>query len=386
MNTYVASHLKDMNRQIVYNLIKSLGTTSKAELAKQTGISAPTIIKVINYLISKNLVLEIGEGESAIGRKPQLLTLNRNFMYNAAFLIEGDHLTMGIVNIVGEVIFRKSLSVEPNLDILLDRITNEFVEPLLKEAGIPMKKLAGIGIALPCIYDPETRCVSTSPLIGVDTILSIGDRLDRLAKKYNVEIQVENDVNAQVLGEYHMSESPQNTDLIFISVGTGLGAGIILDGRLRYGPHNMCGEIGSFVFQDRDPAMTKGGWLESRVSSRRLEERFGISFDMNIRQTQTDPRIFSEATDYLAPLLALCIHNIATLLDCHLIVLGGIIADTLGPQLIERIQQELRLLSKFEFSLRHPVSPDVGLVGISSLITAKKISALLTENESEPST
>ena len=139
MNTYVASHLKDMNRQIVYQLIETLGTTSKAELAKRTGISSPTIIKVINYLISKNLVIEIGEGESAIGRKPQLLTLNRSLMYTAAFLIEGDHLTMGVVNIVGEVIFRKSLCVEPDICTLLDRIIDELLEPLLKEAGVPMQ-------------------------------------------------------------------------------------------------------------------------------------------------------------------------------------------------------------------------------------------------------
>lgn len=379
MNTYVASHLKDMNRQIVYNLIASLGTTSKADLSKRTGISAPTIIKVINYLISQNLVVEIGEGESAIGRKPQLLTLNRNFMYNATFLIEGDHLTMGVVNIVGEVIYRKSLSVEPDLDILLDRITNEFIEPLLKEAGIPMKKLAGIGIALPCIYDPVSRCVSSSPLIGVDTVLPIGDRLDQLAQKYNVQIQVENDVNAQVLGEYHMTDTPQSTDMIFISVGTGLGAGIILDGQLRYGPHNMCGEIGSFIFQNQESPATKGGWLESQISSRVLEERFHLSFDMDDRRTPADSDAALAAIDYLALPLALCINNIAALLDCRLIVLGGIIADTFGTRLTERVQKELHRLSRFEFTLKRPASPDVGLIGISSLITNKKISTLLTE-------
>lgn len=379
MNTYVASHLKDMNRQIVYQLIKTLGTTSKAELAKRTGISSPTIIKVINYLISKNLVLEIGEGESAIGRKPQLLTLNRNLMYTAAFLIEGDHLTIGVVNIVGEVIFRKSLCVEPDICVLLDRIIDEFLEPLLKEAGVPMKKLVGVGIAIPCIYDPDTRCISSSPLIGVDSTLFIGDRLDRLAQKYNVHVQVENDVNAQVLGEYQITEAPQNTDLVFISVGTGLGAGIILDGKLRYGPHNMCGEIGSFVFQKNEPLLAKGGWLESQVSSRMLKERFGLSFDRSLPQADSSTR--SLAIDYLVPLLAPCINNIAALLDCRSIVLGGIIADALGPQLLEQVQKELLHFSRFDFILKQPASPDVGLIGIASLITSQKVLALLTEQD-----
>lgn len=379
MNTYVASHLKDMNRQIVYQLIETLGTTSKAELAKRTGISAPTIIKVINYLISKNLVLEIGEGESAIGRKPQMLTLNRNLMYTAAFLMEGDHLTMGVVNIVGEVIFCKSLCIEPDMCTLLDRITDEFLEPLLKEAGIPMKKLVGVGIAVPCIYDADTRCISSSPLIGIDNTLFIGDRLDRLAQKYNVQVQVENDVNAQVLGEYQITESPNTTDLVFISVGTGLGAGIILNGKLRYGVHNMCGEIGSFAFQENDSPTAKGGWLESRISSRVLKERFGLSFDRNV--PAADSSACAAAIDYLAPSLALCIHNIAALLDCQSIVLGGIIADALGPQLITRVQQELLRFSHLDFVLKQPASPDVGLIGISSLIISQKILVLLTEQE-----
>lgn len=379
MNTYVASHLKDMNRQIVYQLIETLGTTSKAELAKRTGISSPTIIKVINYLISKNLVIEIGEGESAIGRKPQLLTLNRNLMYTASFLIEGDHLTMGVVNIVGEVIFRKSLCVEPDICTLLERITNGFLESLLKEAGVPMKKLVGIGIAIPCIYDADTRYISSAPLIGVENTLFIGDYLDHLAQKYNVLVQVENDVNAQVIGEYQITEAPQDTDLVFISVGTGLGAGIILDGKLRYGPHNMCGEIGSFMFQQENAQTANGGWLESQISSRTLKERFGLSFDRS--DFETDPVSCSAAVEYLVPPLALCINNIAALLDCRSIVLGGIVTEILGAQLIERLQQELQRFSRFHYVLKRPASPDVGLIGIASIITTQKISALLTEQD-----
>lgn len=377
MNTYVASHLKDMNRQTVYHLIETLGTTSKAELSKRTGISSPTIIKVINYLISKDLVIEIGEGESAVGRKPQLLTLNKNYMYNATFLIEGDQLTMGIVNITGDIIFRKRLCVEPNINILLERITDEFLEPLLKEANIPMKKLAGIGIALPCIYNASTRSVSSSPLIGVDNTLFIGNQLDRLSQKYNVPVQVENDANVQVLGEYQIMGTPSGTDLVFISVGTGLGAGIILNDKLRYGPHNMCGEIGSFIFSNDTPSAGKGGWLESQISSRVLNERFGISFDPAAAPLHPDALV--AALDYLAPPLALCINNIASLLDCRSIVLGGIIADTLGVSLINRIRDELSQFSRFDITVNAPGSSDVGLIGISSLITSQKISALLTE-------
>lgn len=360
---------------MVYKLIKELGTTSKVELSKLTGISSPTVIKIVDYLISKNLVLEIGEGESAVGRKPQLLTLNKHLMYTASFFIEGDHLMMGIVDIVGSVILRKELRVEPDINAILRRITDELLEPLLKEAGVPAKKLAGIGIALPCIYDAATRCVSSSPLIGVDSTLFIGDLLDRLAGKYNVTVQVENDTNAQALGEYQITREPPHSDLVFISIGTGLGAGIILDGKLRHGPHNTCGEIGSFAFLSQEGGLKRENSIERQIGSRLLEKRFGMVFD---RSVQPDASLIGDIIDYIAPPLASCINNIAALLDCRTIVLGGIVSDVLGPRLADRIQQELRNLSRFEYVFRRQTSPETGLVGISSLITEQKISDLLT--------
>lgn len=85
MKAYVASHLKDMNRQKVYKLIKAKQITSKAEIAKMTGISSPTVIKIVNFLVEKGLVVEIGEAETAIGRRPHMLQLNTKLMYSAGY-------------------------------------------------------------------------------------------------------------------------------------------------------------------------------------------------------------------------------------------------------------------------------------------------------------
>ena len=107
MKPYVQSHLKDMNRQVVYKLIRERQMTSKAEISKLTGISSPTVIKIVNFLQAQGLVIEAGEGETAIGRKPHMLTLNTDWKYSAVFFLEGDFLSMGLVDIMGNVISRR---------------------------------------------------------------------------------------------------------------------------------------------------------------------------------------------------------------------------------------------------------------------------------------
>ena len=93
MKNYVPSHLKDMNRQIVYQIIKEKESTSKAELAKLTGISSPTVIKIVNFLIEKKLVIEVGQGdfsqsEVSVGRKPRMLKLNTGLMLSLIHISE----------------------------------------------------------------------------------------------------------------------------------------------------------------------------------------------------------------------------------------------------------------------------------------------------------
>ena len=97
MKSYVSSHLKDMNRRNVYKLLCGLEETSKSELANITGISPPTVMKIIQFLEEKGLVTQVGPGEAALGRKPQLLRLNKDRFYSIGVVHEGDYLKVGLV-------------------------------------------------------------------------------------------------------------------------------------------------------------------------------------------------------------------------------------------------------------------------------------------------
>ena len=378
MRAYVASHLKDMNRQVVFRLITERGSTSKAEISKLTGISTPTVIKIVSFLSEKGLVFDAGEGESAAGRKPQMLSINKNSLFSAAFFLEGEFLSLGIVDVAGEVRFKKTLSCEPRLDAMLHRISSGLVDGLFADANIDIQRMTGIGIALPCIYDPHTQRILSAPLIGIDQPTSIKQELEELESRYGVGVLVENDTNCQCLGQFALSKMQPDSDLLFVSVGTGLGAGVILDGKLRRGASLMCGEIGYMsFFDDYEIGTSEAGWLESKVSYRSLSENFGISKDTDLSLL---PRGTLEAAiEYVAIHLALCVSNITMLLDCPNVRMGGVVVDIFKDELIEAVNAKLARLCVNNTRVKKQHNEDIGLIGLSSLIIQERIESILTE-------
>ena len=377
MKAYVASHLKDMNRQKVYNLIRSKETTSRAEISKITGISAPTVIKIVNYLLENGLVVEIGEAETAIGRRPQMLQLNTNLMYSAGFVLEGDFLSMGIMDIAGNVIYKKHIQIESDYDYIMSQIKERFVEDLLRETELDMDKLFGIGIALPVVYDKERNTISRAPMIHRKEEFCLEPDMQELKEKYHAMIMVENDVNAQTIGEFQNVGYHAKDDLLFISAGTGLGGGLIIEGKLRRGANYMGGEIGytSFdgTYQNRNDS---AGWLEDTIGYRHLREKFGV--DVTNGEEEIQPEVKAAIIEYVAKPVAMCISNLNVCLDCRNIVLGGKIAEVMGLPLLNEINKYLGRMSIHPTNVRLESSEDVGLMGLSWLLTNKKIIEILT--------
>ena len=382
MKQYVASHLKDMNRQVVYQIIRERQTTSKAEISKLTGISAPTVIKIINFLEEKGLVIELGEGVTAIGRKPQMLTLNTRLMYAAAFFLEGDFLTMGVVDILGNVVYKKNMQVLPDFEVIMKEISDVLIDQLLAEAGIDPEKLFGIGIALPVIYDPKQNIISGGLLMGGREEMDITGQIRYLEDKYHAMVVVENDANSQTLGQFRCGAYGPDDDLVFMSIGTGMGAGVILGGKLRRGSQNMCGEIGYISFLDNYVSSKKDpGWLEVGLGYRKLKEKFGIDVSADCADlTMTlSEEIRRQVIDYVAPMVALCINNTGMFLDCANVVLGGKVVEILGRPLIEEINVHLKKLCITGLQVKMEATEDIGLIGIASLVTDQRIIEILTE-------
>lgn len=380
MCAFVAADMKDINRHTVFDLIKSKETTSKIEISKITGISSPTVIKIVNFLMEKDIVIEIGEAQTAIGRRPRMLQINRNCMYVVAFVLEGDFLSMGVVDILGNVIYKENVSVLPDYTHVMDLIKNKLIDQLIEKSGISRNKMIGVGLALPVIFNKEENTISGAPMIGGTKTVSLEADVKELMDKYSAIVMVENDTNAQVVGEFQYTSSKMEDDLLFISAGTGLGAGLIINGKLRRGNRYMCGEIGNTVFDAGfDCRNTNIGWLEHTVGHRRIEKEFKINIINEKNKLTSDQK--ENIIRYLAEPIALCINNINACLDCRNVVLGGKVIEVLGPELLDEINSCLSGICKYPLVVRKESSEDVGLKGIAWLLFNKKIKEILAEND-----
>ncbi len=362
---YTAAHLKGMNRHVVYDFIRERGATSKAQIVKETGISPPTVIKIVSYLVERGLVVEAGEGAA----------INGPGRFSAVFALEGSFLSMGLVDISGRVLHRQKTRTAQDFGAFLAEVRDGLVSSLLHAAGADPARLIGVGVTLPGTYDPARRVLDYAPAIGVFGPVEIGPWMDGMTQKFGVPVYVENDTNAQCMGEHELCRA---RDLVYVSAGTGVGAGVMLDGRLRRGETNKCGEIGYNVFfEDYKRTARAAGCLEQRIGYHVLEQQFAL--DRFSRRSQIPPALLAQMAAQVTKPLALCIANLTHVLDCSTVVLGGEVAELLGDALLDALNARLEELCLSPVRVRRPASADDGLIGMAAHITRMEVDALLEE-------
>lgn len=140
---YIASDLKGMNRRIVYDLFLSKNEMSKSEISRETGISAPTVMKIIDYLEKIGCVKEIGEGESAIGRKPNMLQFDPSAGYAIGVDFSGVEIEIGIVDFGYHIRYLEKFSTTSDFKRVLNNDFPLQVRSLVEKAKIPYEKIRG---------------------------------------------------------------------------------------------------------------------------------------------------------------------------------------------------------------------------------------------------
>ena len=362
MKRYIPSDLKNMNRRTVYNMIASTEGIFRAEISRKTGISSPTVIKIIDHFINLGIATMEGEGVSRIGRKPQIIRFNPNAAYTIGIEFTGPQLCIGIVNLIGEIISIKSFPCKPDFLFMLKRDITKYVNKVIDDLRIERQKILGMGIGIPGSVDPITKIITLAPSLGIQGKLNIFDLIIELEKKLGLPIILERDVYASAIGEFAHRKNGESKDLLFVFLGSGAGAGLILDGKLRRGEVNLAGEIGYLCFDIRQKLDTSSlGWFEKSI----------------IEATQLYKRDYEKATSLVSDQLTIAISALSISLDIGEIILGGPSAKTLGPPLYDRVNSKLssRCLRKTQVSF--PTCDYPILAGLGHLITENKIGQLI---------
>ena len=237
-------------------LVRDGTATTRAELARYTGLSRSTVAQRVDSLIAANLVYEAGDSASTGGRPPTTLA----FKHDAGVVLVADlgatHARLALSDLAGTPLAEHAsdCDIADGPKAVLGWVCEEF-EKLLEEGRVKTEDVRGIGIGVPGPVEFSTgRPVSPPIMPGWD-----GFSLpDWFAPRYSASVLVDNDVNIMARGEHwmHFRETPH---LLMIKVGTGIGCGIVADGHIYRGARGAAGDIGHIRATSREDVICRCG-------------------------------------------------------------------------------------------------------------------------------
>jgi len=295
------------NRSLLLRALHREGPRSRADLAKRTGLTRATVSAIVRDLLDDHLVEELGlDPAGGVGKPATLVGIDVGSRHVLCLdLSEPSRFVGAVVNLAGKVVVRRTYDRTSTTGRSALKLVRHICADLLGDAE---HALLGIGIASPGVIDADGVVVTAAHLGWAGLALRA-----QLTTEFGLPVAVVNNANAAALAELTFGDG-STTNLIYVRVDEGVGAGLVLDGRLFTGSSYAAGEIGHVVV-DPDGARCacgKRGCLETEVSDPLLSQR--------LEATGSDgPAILDRAGEHLGIALA----TVVSALDVTNVVLSG---------------------------------------------------------------
>jgi N-acetylglucosamine repressor len=239
--------IRNINRQIVLNYVRDRSPISRAAIAKETTLNRSTVSTIIEALHLDGLIEEIGMGNSSGGRKPTMLKLKIGKAVALGVDVTPSKTTVAVADISGKILEREDFPTVTNVD----EMTEMIIRKVSKLINLFRKSELEIGISVPGITDYRSGKVLYVPYFQWRD----WDISSILAEKTNLNVTIENDANAIALAEMWFGDPRirEIKNFITVSVGEGIGTGIIFDGQIYRGEKGAAGEFGHMIVGKNAP-------------------------------------------------------------------------------------------------------------------------------------
>lgn len=333
-------HARAHNRSLVLQHLFHFGPSSRADIARSTGLTRVTVSDLVAVLLAEGLVEELGfRNEGKVG-KPAILVGMRtdDFQIVAADLTDDENLRAAVMTLVGDVVARGSAHLDGRTGV--DAVAT--LEHLLREMlAAATRPVIGVGIASPGVIDADGHVLEAPNRGWYDVPLAVD-----LAATLGVPVHVANDANTRALAEFTYGAGTGDGTMV-VTVGQGVGAGIVVDGGLVRGRRHAAGEIGHVTVVDETTvgetpqpcACGRAGCLETVLSVPALRRRI----------TGLDPQATDAALASVGRMLGLVLAPVSSALNLAEIVLSG------PPELLDGPLREATL-----DTVRHRTMPAIG--------------------------
>ena len=357
--------------------IRRQSPVTRAELASMTGLARSTVAHRVDQLIAQGLVGEAGEAISTGGRPPTMLEFNAGSGVVLVADLGATHSRLAVCDLDTNPLAEtcRDLDIADGPDAVLSWVLDSFAD-LTAEAGRTTDAVRGVAIGVPGPVDYLAgRAVNPPIMPGWDGY----EIRDRFQERYEVPVLVDNDVNIMAWGEYWVM-SPKVDDLIFVKVGTGIGSGLIVGGRIQRGAKGAAGDIGHIQAGSADVLCRCGnpGCLEASAGGAAIArdltaegyEAAGSRDVVALVQAGNHDAI--QAVRDAGRLIGSVLAAVVNLLNPAVISIGGDVAGA-GQQLLagirETVCQRSTALSTNELQITTGALGDrAGIIGAAALI------------------
>jgi glucokinase-like ROK family protein len=352
-------HLTLQEAQVL-DALQRQSAVSRTDISNITNWSRPKVTTIVEKMIDRGLLVEVGEGDSQGGRRPRLLSLNSQLGYVIGIDIGATSIDLAVADVNAQVLLRDSSPADVRNEpaLFLGEVNHRLLN-LLDKQGLCPEQILGVGIGVPGPMDVARGTLVAPPLMPAWDNFPIRSFFNRLFP--SAFVSVDNDVNIMALGELRAGAGKGIDNFLFVKVGTGIGAGIICHGLVHRGSTGSAGDIGHIRADQKGPTCRCGnvGCLEmmaagpaiarrsleaakndsSAILARKLEVNGGTlrSEDVGVAAREGD-RASIEIIQSSGQMIGDVLAGLVNFFNPSLILIGGGVSN-IGNQLLASIRQ-----------------------------------------------
>ncbi len=251
----MTENFKASNRRAVLDFIRTRYPISRSQLSRISGLNKATVSGFVTDFLRQGVVAETGSGVAAAGRKPVLLSFVADSAYVIGLLLNVRSVRMVITDLEGTIVWqtREPLGDE-GASSTLDRIAI-IIEDGVRRVGIPFSSIVALGIGVPGLVDFQAGVIVQTPNMGLSSV-SLKQWLEM---RFHIPVFVDNAANVSAVGEKLFGAGRHYEHFVYVSVSTGIGGGVVMNGQLQRGAFGFAGEFGHMVVEPHGLSCRCGG-------------------------------------------------------------------------------------------------------------------------------
>jgi predicted NBD/HSP70 family sugar kinase len=328
--------IRCLNMSSILKLLRQQGTLSRADLAKELGVTRNTVSNIVSDLLDAELVMETKLRREGTGRPGLLLELAPTGGYAIGLEIDISRIIVIAVNFQADVLWETSVTLKPGQSreqILVQ--AEQLIQSAIDQGKNMHLRPLGIGIGLAGLVDAAGANLIYAPTLGWREL----PLKTRWEEKFKLSVWLDNEANTSAVGYYNYADS-SSLNMAYLSIGFGMAAGLMLDGKLFRGSGGYAGQAGHMKIRpegERCSCGDRGCWSTevgltavARLTGQSSVDIARIETALNAGDAKT-----KSALDQMADVLGIGLVNLINLFNLDLIILGGAMRPLL-PHMLEQ--------------------------------------------------